>query len=71
MSLDYILVGLYTIEQIILEMSYMNKGKNLTLNRRVSLSFREGPLFEIFKQSVEFNKKFIELAQQQNESNLN
>lgn len=44
MSIEHILVGLQALEQIILEMTYINKGKNLTLNRRVSLSFRDNAL---------------------------
>ena len=49
MSPDHILIGLYAIDQIVLEMTYVNKGKNLTLNRRVSLNFRDSALFQIFK----------------------
>ena len=45
MSLEHILIGLYTIDQIVLEMTYVNKGRNLTVNRRVSLNFRDSALF--------------------------
>ena len=54
-------MGLYAIEQIVLEMTYMYKGKNLTLNRRVSLGFRDGQLLQIMKQTLLFNKHFIEI----------
>eukprot|EP00347_Sterkiella_histriomuscorum_P000570 403375338 len=60
MSLDHTLIGLLTIEQMVLEMTYVNKGKNLTINRRVSLNFRDSALFQIFKQGLIFNKQFIE-----------
>ena len=49
MSLEHILIGLYAIDQIVLEMTYINKGRNLTVNRRVSLNFRDSALFQIFK----------------------
>ena len=60
MSLEHTLIGLYAIDQIVLEMTYVNKGKNLTINRRVSLNFRDNALYQIFKQSLVFNKQFIE-----------
>lgn len=60
MSPEHVLIGLYTIDQIVLEMTYVNKGKNLTINRRVSLNFRDSALFQIFKQALVFNKQFIE-----------
>lgn len=44
MTLDHSLIGLYAVDQIVLEMSVMNKGKNLTINRRVSLNFRDSAL---------------------------
>jgi len=60
MSLEHSLIALYAVEQIVLEMTYVNKGKNLTINRRVSLNFRDSALFQIFKQALVFNKQFIE-----------
>lgn len=60
MSLEHTLIGLYAIDQMVLEMTYVNKGKNLTINRRVSLNFRDNALYQIFKQSLVFNKQFIE-----------
>lgn len=53
---------------MVLEMTYVNKGKNLTINRRVSLNFRDSALFQIFKQALIFNKQFIEQIQQQADS---
>jgi hypothetical protein len=43
------LIALYAVEQIVLEMTYVNKGKNLTINRRVSLNFRDSALYQVFK----------------------
>jgi hypothetical protein len=45
MSIDHTLIGLYAVDQIVLEMTYLNKGKNLTVNRRVSLNFRDTALY--------------------------
>jgi hypothetical protein len=49
MSLEHSLIALYAVEQIIMEMTYVLKGKNLTINRRVSLNFRDSALYQIFK----------------------
>lgn len=56
MGPHHTLIGLKAIEQVVLEMTYLNKGKNLTVNRRVSLSFRDSSLSQIFKQTLLFNK---------------
>lgn len=45
MSLQHSLIALYTVEQMVLEMTYINKGKNLTINRRVSINFRDSALY--------------------------
>lgn len=60
MSIEHHLIALYTVDQIVLEMTYVNKGKNLTVNRRVSLNFRDSALYQIFKQTLIFNKTFTE-----------
>ena len=61
--MEHSLIALYAVEQIILEMTYILKGKNLTINRRVSLNFRDTALFQIFKQALVFNKEFMEQIQ--------
>ena len=63
MSIEHHLIALYTVDQIVLEMTYVNKGKNLTVNRRVSLNFRDSALYQIFKQTLIFNKTFTEQLQ--------
>jgi hypothetical protein len=63
MSIEHTLIGLYTVDQIVLEMTYVNKGRNLTVNRRVSLNFRDSALYQILKQAIIFNKQFIEQIQ--------
>ncbi len=63
MSLEHSLIALYAVEQIIMEMTYVLKGKNLTINRRVSLNFRDSALYQIFKQALIFNKEFMEQIQ--------
>ncbi|CDW76789.1 importin-n-terminal domain-containing protein [Stylonychia lemnae] len=69
MSPEHILIGLLTIDQMVLEMTYINKGKNLTINRRVSLNFRDSALFQIFKQALVLNKQLIEQIQTQTDQN--
>jgi hypothetical protein len=63
--MQHSLIALYAVEQMILEMTYVNKGKNLTINRRVSLNFRDSALYQIFKQALIFNKQFTEQVQAQ------
>lgn len=46
------LIGLQALDQIVVEMTYMTKMKNLTLNRRISLSFRDAALFDIYKNNL-------------------
>ena len=59
-SNEHRLIGLQAIDQLIVEMTYMTKMKNLTLNRRVSLSFRDSALNDIFKNNLHFTKKLLE-----------
>lgn len=42
------------MNDLIVEMGYVHRVKNLTMNRRISLNFRDGALFQIFKQVVLF-----------------
>ena len=35
-------------------MTYVTKMKNLTINRRISLSFRDAALFNIFTNNLRF-----------------
>ena len=44
-----VLLSLTAIHDIIIEMSYVHKIKNLNVNRRISLSFRDSQLYQIFK----------------------
>ena len=48
------LVGLSVINQLIDEMAYLTKMKNLTINRRISLSFRDSALFNIYQHTLQF-----------------
>ena len=41
------------LHDLIIEMSYVHKVRNLNVNRRISLSFRDGQLFAVFKQSLQ------------------
>jgi hypothetical protein len=47
-----LLVGLLSINQLVEEMSYMTKMKNQSINRRISISFRDSALYLIFEQTL-------------------
>ena len=58
---EHKLVGLTCINQLIEEMSYMTKHKNHShhsLNRRISICFRDSALFNIFNEIVAQIKYF-------------
>jgi hypothetical protein len=42
------LIGLQAVDELIVEMGYVQKQKTLILNRRVSMSFRDSGLVKIF-----------------------
>jgi len=42
-------IALHAIDDLIIEMSYVHKVKNLNISRRISLNFRDSALFQIFK----------------------
>ena len=51
-SIHHKLIGLQALDQIVVEMTYMTKMKNLSLNRRVSLSFRDSALNVIYTNNL-------------------
>lgn len=57
---EHKLIGLQALDQLLMEMTYMTKMKNLTMNRRVSLSFRDASLTIIFKNNLEYIKSLLE-----------
>lgn len=44
-----VLLSLTALHDLIIEMSYIHKVRNLNINRRISLSFRDSALYQIFK----------------------
>jgi hypothetical protein len=59
------------IDQLVVEMTYMTKMKNQTFNRRISLSFRDAALFNIFKVNLETIKSLTgTLSQSQGSSDV-
>ena len=48
-SLPYCLLGVLALQQLIIEMSYATKGRTLIQTRRISISFRDKSLLDIFK----------------------
>lgn len=59
----HFLLSLMALHDLIIEMSYIHKVKNLTLNRRISLNFRDCELFQIFKASLEHVEMFVNQIQ--------
>lgn len=47
------LLSLTALHDLIIEMSYVHRVKNLNINRRISLNFRDSQLFTIFKSSLQ------------------
>ena len=56
-SISHCFIGILTLEQIIVEMTYVNKGKTLIQNRRISVNFRDKYLLQIFGTSVTLLKE--------------
>jgi hypothetical protein len=52
LSPQHCLIALQAMNDLIIEMGYVHRVKNLTMNRRISLNFRDSSLFQIFKQVV-------------------
>ena len=53
------LLSLTALHDLIIEMSYIHKVRNLNVNRRISLSFRDSQLYSIFKQGLQHIANFI------------
>ena len=60
-----VLLSLTALHDLIIEMSYVHRVKNLNVNRRISLSFRESQLYVIFKQSLSHIEIFLSQVQTQ------
>ncbi|CAI2369585.1 unnamed protein product [Moneuplotes crassus] len=48
LSIGHCFIGVLALEQMIIEMTYINKGKTLIQSRRISVSFRDKFLLSIF-----------------------
>ena len=57
------LLSLTAIHDLIIEMSYVHRVRNLNINRRISLSFRDSQLYNIFKESLQHVDYFINQIQ--------
>lgn len=64
-SAEHRLVGLEALDQLIVEMTYMTKSRNLSLNRRVSLNFRDVALYQIFSNNLKYIASLTHLLQQE------
>ena len=59
-SLSHCLIGVLAIEQLIVEMTYVNKGKTLLQSRRTSINFRDKCLLPVFRTVVRLIQSFKE-----------
>ncbi len=48
------------IDQLVIEMMYQSKGKQLSSMRRVAMNFRDYGLSDILDKMIKFNKGFYE-----------
>eukprot|EP00347_Sterkiella_histriomuscorum_P015544 403356631 len=58
-SEEHVLVALLTQDQIITEMTYSYKGKQLSVHRRISMSFREHSLIFMFEKCLSLIQQII------------
>lgn len=56
-SISHCFIGILTLEQILTEMTYINKGKTLIQNRRISVNFRDKCLLKVFNITVDLLKE--------------
>ena len=56
-SIGHCFIGILTLEQIIVEMTYVNKGKTLIQNRRISVNFRDKCLLQVYGTSITLLKE--------------
>ena len=54
----HLLISLTAMEELIIEMGYVTRGKNLHAHRRISVNFRDTQLFAILNQSLEFVRRY-------------
>lgn len=47
------LLSLTAQHELLIEMSYIHKVRNLNINRRISISFRDSQLYAIFRNCLE------------------
>ena len=54
------LISMTTMEELIVEMGYVTRGKNLLAHRRISVNFRDAHLFQVLTKSVDCIKQYSE-----------
>ena len=55
----HLLISLTAMEELIVEMGYVQRGRHLHAHRRISCNFRDSKLFEVFKQSFDYVTNII------------
>ena len=56
----HLLISLTAMEELIVEMGYVTRGKNLLAHRRISVNFRDQHLYHILTKSLECIKQYSE-----------
>ena len=52
LSITHCFIGILILEQVLTEMTYVNKGKTLIQNRRISVNFRDTSLLRVFEVTI-------------------
>ena len=60
LSERHLLIALTTLEELIVEMGYVTRGKHLHLHRRISVNFRDSHLQLILTSSLEQVRRYTE-----------
>ena len=54
------MITLTAMEELIIEMGYVIRGKHLHAHRRISVSFRDSQLFQILNITIQQVRKYTE-----------
>ena len=56
----HLLISLTALEEMIIEMGYVTRGKNLHLHRRISVNFRDMQLLRILENTLEQVRRYTD-----------
>jgi len=70
LSIGHCFIGVLTLEQLIIEMTYINKGKTLIQNRRISVNFRDKCLLTVVGTAISLMNQLRDKINTQGDSAL-